>query len=239
MKDNKLFMIIVTVLAAIVLVLNIQKVITNNSQTDGIKFKEEYEKLNGKKNDQGKKYREIIIDSKNKMVYKTTEEVLNLIDKKKSFVLYFGFDTCPWCRSVVPTLASISKELNQEVYYIDVKDIRDTFELDDDNKPKLVKKGSKDYSKLLEKLEPVLEDYTLTDSDNNEIKVGEKRIYAPSIVSVIDGKAKELTTGISDKQTDGYMKLTKEMEKDTYNKIKKVLKQVSDKNNTCYLDKGC
>lgn len=239
MKDNKLFMIIVTVLAAIVLVLNIQKVISNNSQTDGIKFKEEYEKLNGKKNDQGKKYREITIDSKNKMVYKTTEEVLNLIDKKKSFILYFGFDTCPWCRSVVPTLASISKELNQEVYYIDVKDIRDTFELDDDNKPKLVKKGSKDYSKLLEKLEPVLEDYTLTDSDNNEIKVGEKRIYAPSIVSVIDGKAKELTTGISDKQTDGYMKLTKEMEKDTYNKIKKVLKQVSDKNNTCYLDKGC
>lgn len=239
MKDNRLFMIIVTVLAAIVLVLNIQKVISNNSQTDGIKFKEEYEKLNGKKNDQGKKYREITIDSKNKMVYKTTEEVLNLIDKKKSFVLYFGFDTCPWCRSVLPTLASISKELNQEVYYIDVKDIRDTFELDDDNKPKLVKKGSKDYSKLLEKLEPVLEDYTLTDSDNNEIKVGEKRIYAPSIVSVIDGKAKELTTGISDKQTDGYMKLTKEMEKDTYNKIKKVLKQVSNKNNTCYLDKGC
>lgn len=239
MKDNRLFMIIVTILAAIVLVLNIQKVISNNSQTDGIKFKEEYEKLNGKKNDQGKKYREITIDSKNKMVYKTTEEVLELIDKKKSFVLYFGFDTCPWCRSVVPTLASISKELNQEVYYIDVKDIRDTFELDDDNKPKLVKKGSKDYSKLLEKLESVLEDYTLTDSDNNEIKVGEKRIYAPSIVIVIDGKAKELTTGISDKQTDGYMKLTKEMEKETYNKIKKVLKQVSDKNNTCYLDKGC
>lgn len=239
MKDNRLFMIIVTILAAIVLVLNIQKVISNNSQTDGIKFKEEYEKLNGKKNDQGKKYREITIDSKNKMVYKTTEEVLELIDKKKSFVLYFGFDTCPWCRSVVPTLASISKELNQKVYYIDVKDIRDTFELDDDNKPKLVKKGSKDYSKLLEKLESVLEDYTLTDSDNNEIKVGEKRIYAPSIVIVIDGKAKELTTGISDKQTDGYMKLTKEMEKETYNKIKKVLKQVSDKNNTCYLDKGC
>lgn len=237
MKDNKLFMIIVTVLAAVVLVLNIQKVITNN--TDNIKLKEEYEKLNGKKNDQGKKYREITIDSKNKIVYKTTEEVLELIDKKKSFVLYFGFDTCPWCRSVVPTLASISKELNQEVYYIDVKDIRDTYELDDDNKPKLIKKGSKDYSKLLEKLEPVLEDYTLTDSDNNGIEVGEKRIYAPSIISVIDGEAKELTTGISDKQTEGYMKLTKEMEKETYNKIKKVLKQVKDKNSTCDLDKGC
>lgn len=237
MKDNKLFMIIVTILAAVVLVLNIQKVITDN--TDNIKLKEEYEKLNGKKNDQGKKYREITIDSKNKIVYKTTEEVLDLIDKKKSFVLYFGFDTCPWCRSVVPTLASISKELNQKVYYIDVKDIRDTYELDDDNKPKLVKKGSKDYSKLLEKLEPVLEDYTLTDSDNNEIEVGEKRIYAPSIISVINGEAKELTTGISDKQTDGYMKLTKEMEKETYNKIKKILKQVKDKNSTCDLDKGC
>lgn len=232
-------MIIVTVLAAIVLVLNIQKVISNNSQTDGIKFKEEYEKLNGKKNDQGKKYREITIDSKNKIIYKTTEEVLDLIDKKKSFVLYFGFDTCPWCRSVVPTLASISKELNQKVYYIDVKDIRDSYELDDDNKPKLIKKGSKDYSKLLEKLEPVLEDYTLTDSDNSKIEVGEKRIYAPNIISVINGEAKELTTGISDKQTEGYMKLTKEMEKETYNKIKKVLKQVKDKNSTCDLDKGC
>ena len=165
--------------------------------------------------------------------------MLDLIDKKKSFVLYFGFDACPWCRSVVPTLASISKELNQKVYYIDVKDIRDTYELDDDNKPKLVKKGSKDYSKLLEKLEPVLEDYTLTDSDNNKIEVGEKRIYAPNIISVINGEAKELTTGISDKQTEGYMKLTKEMEKETYNKIKKVLKQVKDKNSTCDLDKGC
>ncbi|MBD9098553.1 hypothetical protein EGP98_02985 [bacterium] len=237
MKDNKLFMIIVTILAAVVLVLNIQKAITNN--TDNIKFKEEYEKLNGKKNDQGKKYREVTIDSKNKIVYKTTEEVLYLIDKKKSFVLYSGFDTCPWCRSVVPTLASISKELNQKVYYIDVKDIRDTYELDDDNKPKLVKKGSKDYSKLLEKLEPVLEDYTLTDSDNNKIEVGEKRIYAPNIISVINGEAKELTTGISDKQTEGYMKLTKEMEKETYNKIKKVLKQVKDKNSTCDLDKWC
>ena len=129
---------------------------------------------------------------------------------------------------------------NYKVYkYIDVKDIRDSYELDDDNKPKLVKKGSKDYSKLLEKLEPVLEDYTLTDSDNNEIKVGEKRIYAPNIISVINGEAKELTTGISDKQTEGYMKLTKEMEKETYNKIKKVLKQVKDKNSTCDLDKGC
>ena len=49
----------------------------------------------------------------------------------------------------------------------------------------------------------------------------------------------ELTTGISDKQTEGYMKLTKEMEKETYNKIKKVLKQVKDKNSTCDLDKGC
>lgn len=67
MKDNKLFMIIVTVLATIVLVLNIQKVISNNSQTDGINFKEEYEKLNDKKNDQGKKYREITIDSKSEL----------------------------------------------------------------------------------------------------------------------------------------------------------------------------
>ena len=79
----------------------------------------------------------------------------------------------------------------------------------------------------------------LATDDDNEVKVGEKRIYAPNIVSIIDGSTKELTTGLSDKQTDGYMTLTDEMKQESYKKIKKVVQEVVNHNNTCDLDKGC
>ena len=221
MKDNKLFMIIVTVLAAIVLVLNIQKVITNNSQTDGIKFKEEYEKLNGKKNDQGKKYREITIDSKNKIVYKTTEEVLDLIDKKKSFVLYFGFDTCPWCRSVIEKFIEIASLNNiDKVYYVDIwsddheEILRDKYTLDEKNKPQKTVDGTDSYYKLLNYFDKFLEEYTLTTAKGKIVKIGEKRIFAPTFVYIEEGTAKKLVTGISDKQTTYNAELTDEILED-------------------------
>ena len=186
-----------------------------------------------------KKYRTVKIDSKNKIVYSSAKEVLKMMEEKKSFVVCFGFDSCPWCRSVVENVSKISKELDEDIYYVDVKEIRDVYELDDENKPKLTKEGDKNYLKLIKKLDSVLKEYTLTTDDDNEVKVGEKRIYAPNIVSIIDGSAKELTTGLSDKQTDGYMTLTDEMKQESYKKIKKVVQEVVNHNNTCDLDKGC
>ena len=162
-----------------------------------------------------------------------------MMEEKKSFVVYFGFDSCPWCRSVVENVSKISKELDEDIYYVDVKEIRDVYELDDENKPELTKEGDKNYLKLIKKLDSVLKEYTLTTDDDNEVKVGEKRIYAPNIVSIIDGSAKELTTGLSDKQTDGYMNLTDEMKQESYKKIKKIVQEVVNHNNTCDLDKGC
>ena len=43
---------------------------------DAIKFKEEYESLNGKTNSNGKEYRSISIDEDNPFVYITAEELI-------------------------------------------------------------------------------------------------------------------------------------------------------------------
>lgn len=239
MNDKK-FLILAVVLAALLLTLSLLKMPGKITNKDAIKFKEEYENLNGKTNENSKKkYRTVKIDSKNKIVYSSAKEVLKMMEEKKSFAVYFGFDSCPWCRSVVENVSKISKELDEDIYYVDVKEIRDVYELDDENKPKLTKEGDKNYLKLIKKLDSVLKEYTLTTADDNEVQVGEKRIYAPNIVSVIDGSAKELTTGLSDKQTDGYMTLTDEMKQESYKKIKKIVQEVVNHNNTCDFDKGC
>jgi hypothetical protein len=238
--NDKRFLILAVVLAALLLTLSLLKMPGKITNKDAIKFKEEYENLNGKTNENSKKkYRTVKIDSKNKIVYSSAKEVLKMMEEKKRFVVYFGFDSCPWCRSVVENVSKISKELDEDIYYVDVKEIRDVYELDNENKPKLTKEGDKNYLKLIKKLDSVLKEYTLTTADDNEVQVGEKRIYAPNIVSVIDGEAKELTTGLSGKQTDGYMTLTDEMKQESYKKIKKVVQEVVNHNNTCDLDKGC
>ena len=161
MNDKK-FLILAVVLAALLLTLSLLKMPGKITNKDAIKFKEEYENLNGKTNENSKKkYRTVKIDSKNKIVYSSAKEVLKMMEEKKSFVVYFGFDSCPWCRSVVENVSKISKELDEDIYYVDVKEIRDVYELDDENKPKLTKEGDKNYLKLIKKLDSVLKEYTL------------------------------------------------------------------------------
>ena len=65
---------------------------------DAIRFKQEYEALNGEENGNGKNYRVVEIDENNPFVYATTDEIVEKINNKESFVVYFGFAKCPWCR---------------------------------------------------------------------------------------------------------------------------------------------
>ncbi len=199
----------------------------NKGTEDSLRFKEEYEKLNGESNLNGKNYRSIKIAKNNPFVYATPEDIINKINDKETFIVYFGFKSCPWCRSVLPTLIDVAKDLKiKQIYYVDVLDIRDTLEVDKKGKVKTTKEGSQGYYDLLKAFDNVLADYSLTDDKGNNVEAKEKRIYAPNIISVVDGTPKKLTTGISSKQTDGYMELTKEMTDDTYNLIKEVLETI-------------
>lgn len=209
-------------------------------KSDALKFKEEYESINGEKiPDTEYKVRTLNIPEENPFVYVTANDIVSMMDNNETFVVYFGFAKCPWCRSVLPTLLEVSSKLNVEkIYYVDVSEIRNTLEVDEDGNVVTVKEGSEGYLGLLNRLDNVLENYTLTYNDE-EVDTGEKRIYAPNIVSVVNGEAKELETGISEKQKNPYEKLTDDMKKDTYNKFTCVIKCTLENKNSCYYKNAC
>lgn len=194
--------------------------------SDSIKFKEEYESLNNTVNESNnKKYRSISISKNNPFKYKEAEDIADMIENGETFVVYFGYNSCPWCRSVLPTLIEVAKDLKIDtIYYVDVKNIRDTIVLNDNGTLETIKEGTDGYYRLIKLLDNVLSDYTLTDSNGDIVSAKEGRIYAPNIVKVVDGKAVGLTTGVSESQNDGYMELTSEMINETYSKFEDILK---------------
>ena len=118
-------------------------------------------------------------------------------------------------------------------------DIRDTKEIDDDGNIKTTKEGTKAYMKLVELLDSVLSDYSLTDKNGNKVSAEEKRIYAPNVVAIVDGKPTKLVEGISSKQTDAYMKLTKEMNEESYKDFECAINCLEEDKKICTNDKKC
>ncbi len=190
------------------------------TKSDSLKFKEEYEGFNKKKNDYFE-YRELNIDNENPFVFATDSEIVKMIENKETFIVYFGDSQCPWCRSVIEqAIKSAKANKIDKIYYVRFWDgfheekIRDVYELNENNKPVLKQKGTESYSKLLEYLDNVLSEYTLKDKEGNTIKVNEKRIFLPNFVAVVNGEAKELIEGVSEKQKEYNGELTEEILKD-------------------------
>ena len=191
-----------------------------NNNDEAIKFKEEYESLNGQKNKKGIEYRKLDIDDDNPYIKISAEEIVEKTENNETFYLYVGDSMCPWCRSVLEKSIEIARDNNiEKIYYIEIWDdegkeiLRDKYELQDGELVKTVD-GTKAYKELLEKFDSVLSDYTLKDENDNKINVGEKRIYAPNYFYVENGKVKKMIEGYSKKQTDPYEELTYEMLED-------------------------
>ena len=196
---------------------------------DAIAFKYEYEELNGKTNKVGKEHRTVSIPEDNPYVKVTPEDVVKMLEDKKSFHLYVGDALCPWCRSVIEESIKVAKDnYIGKIYYIEICDddqneiLRDKYELDSKNKPKLVKEGTDAYKTLLKKFENVLEDYTLTTDKGKVVKVGEKRIFAPNYFYIVNGEVEGMIDGISERQEDPRGELTEEIlldQKDEFTRI--------------------
>lgn len=246
---KKKILLLAVLLVSIISFTGCDKKKTNDNQkkvNDSERFKEEYESLNGKETDKGKKYRELEISSNNPIVYKSAKDIVKMIDNEETFIVYFGFETCPWCRSVIPSLLQAAKDNEiDKIYYVNVKNIRDELEVKND-KVVIKTKGMDAYYELLDRLDSVLKKYELTvtikDEDDEEKEkkydTNEKRIYAPNIVAVVKGEPKKLTTGISEDLKDPYGKLTEEMQEDSYKQIDKVLKEIGESSGSCSMDKS-
>lgn len=227
---------VLSIILILTMIISITGCTISDDIKDSDKFKEEYESQNGKKSKSGKEYRKVSIPEDNPFVYATAEEISKKIDNKETFIVYFGFSTCPWCRSVIEELIKCANDSDvDKIYYVDIKDIRDTREINKDGEIETTKEGTKGYMELLDKLDEVLDEYTVTvtDSEEDEISLEEKRIYAPNLVAVVNGKATKLEDGISNKLTDPYMELTDEIKKDIYGKFKCVFKCLEEAETVC------
>lgn len=142
---NKKQNIILILFGTILIILGIIFIYDNKNS---VKFKKEY--IKASKN--------------NKFVYKTEEEIINILEKGTG-IIYFGFPECPWCQEYIKYLDDISNKSNiKEVYYLNIFEIR--------------KNNTDEYKKIVN----LLKDYLDKDENNNP------RIFVPHVVAVKDGK---------------------------------------------------
>jgi len=221
---KKRYLLIIVLLIGIISITGCNK----KELTDAEKFKQEYESINNKTIN-NHKVRKVTISKDNPIEYKEAKDIVEMIDNKETFIVYFGFNDCPWCRSMIETMLKVMNDYNiDNIYYVDIKDIRDEKELDKDGNIKTTKEGTKDYYELLNRLDNLLEEYKVDD-----VSMNEKRIYAPNVVAITRGTPLKMTTGLSDDQKDPYGKITKDMKNTMYKKLECLAKCVNEASTTC------
>ena len=190
---------------------------------EALAFKEDYEKLNGKENKNGKVHRTISIDEYNPFVEVSAEEIVKKIENKETFYVYFGSTLCPWCRSAIESAIKVANEKNIEtIYYVDIWDddgkeiLRDKYELEK-KKTKKVLDGTEAYYKLVDYFKDFLRDYTLSDQNGKSYNTGVKRIYAPNYMYVVNGEIKKITNGKANSQEDSRQDLTDDIKNEQLN----------------------
>ncbi len=194
--------------------------------TDAKIFKEEFEKYNDTLlDDLGSKVN-ITIDEENPMIKKEPKDIIEMINNKETFIIYFSYPTCSWCRNGLPTVLKAAKENNiEKIYYLDISQLRDEYTLNENHEAIKTTEGTEEYYKLLELLDCVLEPYhalTYVNSKGKtkEVKIEEKRIYAPSMVTIKEGLPKALENGLLDEQTDPSIEPTEEQTKAILERLK-------------------
>lgn len=202
-----------------------------NINTDAVKFKEEYEILNGSEANNGYTYPKVALEDNNPFVYSSVNDAIKVLENGTG-IIYFGYASCPWCRNAVNVLQHVNAS---EILYVDMSDQRDAYEVIDGVLTK-TKDGTDGYYKLLELLDSVLEDYIV-----DGVSTGEKRMYVPLVVGIKEGEivgSHEATVDLNDGQT-AYNALTSSQQeelKDVYDEItSKVNTNVCDTDS----DQGC
>ena len=100
--------------------------------TDAKIFKEEYENENNKELEDGTKLLSLNIEEENPIIYKEAKDIVEMINNKESFYVFFSYSTCSWCRNILPSLLESAKENEvDKIYYVDIANIRDVLKVKD------------------------------------------------------------------------------------------------------------
>lgn len=208
----KFFRVFLCAVVAIVLLCSFRffDTASESSMTDAERFQQEYTSQNGKLDDHFRVMRTLDIDQENPMLYSSFQDILQRLDRHESFYVYFGFSRCPWCRAFVIPMLTAAKDCDiSQILYVDLSTGRDLYILKG-NQPVQIDSGDPGYHELLQRFDTLLSSYTLTNTRAQEIPVGEKRLYAPTLIHVQNGDPIEIYTG-SDKLLDAYDTLSDEV----------------------------
>lgn len=133
------------------------------------------------------------------------DEALSYFKEKKSGILFFGFDSCPWCKEARPILKKVADKKNTTVYYVKVRDEDKNLLYSDDQRVELTKYIPKYMSKN-------------KDEDNK------LWLYVPLVIHVKKGKAVAGHEGTVKGHDATKRKMTKKEKKKLEKTYTKVLK---------------
>lgn len=195
MKKMKRSIIIVVIIATVLSLITLYV-----RSRDNLRFKLSYEFGNFSEYKNGKSIK-INIPINNRIKYINEKELLDIL-KNGTGIIYFGYNTCPWCRNSVPILINAALENDlKTIYYVDVHGIN--------------------LNKIKKKLYSILDEYLRVDSD------GEKNLAVPDVYAVKKGKIKghHIGTVLSYRDpTKGMNKKQKKELKEIYNNLIKEVK---------------
>ena len=235
-NNKKKLLVIIALFLSIFIITGCKK----EEEKDSIKFKQEYESINGKLDDSGNIIRELSINDNNPIIYSTAEEIVNKINNKETFLVYFGYASDARSRCIIEPLIKVSREeaLGQ-IYYVDISSIRNRIEPDRNGTLITIEKGTDGYNKLLELLNDYLYDYVITNSSGETITVNGKRIYSPSVISIVKGEFDSLQDGMNN-ITDPYMELSDDIITGIKDIFRPQVKKIAEEINSCDTeDPGC
>lgn len=99
-------------------------------------------------------------------------QFLDMVDEKKTFICYFGYESCPWCNDLLPILDEVCQQYQLKIYYMDF--------LDEENKEDI---------ESLEALNDFAKDYLNTDEQGN------LQLFFPTVYYVQKGNLVNLHSG--------------------------------------------
>ena len=167
---------------------------------DNIKIKVNYEFYNYFNDG---KMVNVDIPVNNKFVYANNKDLLELF-KDGTGVVYFGYSTCPWCRSVVEILNEVVSDSSiNKIYYYDTK--------------------SSNYNQYFKKnIIPYIDSYLKKDINN------QKRLYVPDVYFIKNGKIVGHHIGSLEGHENPYIELNNKEKKELIKIYSSLLEGVID-----------
>lgn len=167
-------------------------------QKDSFRFKISYEYINYMEYNNGKKIK-VSIPWHNPIQYVSERELIDFL-KEGTGILYFGYNTCPWCRNAIPVLIEASQSQGiDKIYYADIHHLN--------------------LSSIREELYQIIDSYL-------EEEEGKKVLAVPDVYFVKNGQIVGEHRGTVDSYHNPYSPMNQDERKELLQIYKRYIKEI-------------